>query len=120
VGADYLNECSCPLDTALVQLWMVKTTANEDPEIKELYENDEIAASDYHFNPVNLRLVRSMINSISGLTTDNMFSPRSERLEYTIEWALEELSREYKGESGKLITAHLKAFTAMMDDIVES
>jgi hypothetical protein len=119
IGAEYLNECNCPKDTALVELWMVKVAANENSDIQDLYNDKNIAASDFHFNPVSLRVVQAMIKASTGLTTDNMFSPRLERLESTIEWALEEMFREYEGESKRLVKNHLKEFKAMMDTITE-
>jgi hypothetical protein len=76
---------------------MFKITA-EDPEVPPRPEpkkdkDAEFPLSDFMLNPVALRFIGAAIKEASGLTTENaMFADQAKRVEYTLMWALEQLS----------------------------
>ena len=91
-GDGFLAGCQCPVDTALVELFTVKSTAGMKG-IEAL--DDDRKKRDFFFNPVNLTLVRVVIAQVSGLDTETMFHPECYRLVTTAQWALEQLANTY-------------------------
>jgi hypothetical protein len=92
-GPGYLD-CKCPIETALVELWISKiSTQNPDVPKRgdESNNGKEFAKADFAFNPVTLRIVASAIEEASGLTTQTMFAPKLQRLKTTVRWAFKEL-----------------------------
>jgi hypothetical protein len=98
IGTGYLRDCSCPVDTALVELFTIKSTAG----VEGVFVPDDETKRDFFFNPVNLTLVRAVIAQTSGLDTRSMFMHEPDRLSLTAIWALERLQMGYiKSETVK-------------------
>jgi hypothetical protein len=91
-GPEYLGNCGCPVDTALIELFLVKATAGLGPPEPDA---DNIKTSEFYFNPVNLTMVRSAIELLSGHNSDTLFTPEFDRLQKTAVWALTKLRHDY-------------------------
>jgi hypothetical protein len=96
IGLDYLSDCGCPVDTALIELFTVKSTAGMDGVAVPDSDN-EVARRDFSFNPVNLTLVRAVIKKVSGHNTNTLFAPEYTRLTGTVIWAMKEIESGYLG-----------------------
>jgi hypothetical protein len=71
---------------------MYKATAG-DPQVPA-HDDANIPPSDFALNPVSLRLIGAAIKAASGLTTEDLFDSRRDRLETTVRWALDEMISE--------------------------
>jgi hypothetical protein len=71
---------------------MYKVTAC-DPQVPAR-DNPDIPPSDFALNPVSLCLIGAAIKAASGLTTEDLFASRRNRLETTILWAMDEMILE--------------------------
>jgi len=91
-GNEYMKDCGCPTDTALIELFIVKATAGLGPPAPNKAQG--IKTSEFYFNPVNLTIVHSVIEILSGHTTRTLFAPESSRLHTTVTWALKKLSND--------------------------
>ena len=100
-------DCRCPVETALLELWMAKVTARrgdipERPVEKETTtkkastsalktsssktssskassSKDGLTNADFATNPALLRVFQSAINEVSGLTLEELFVPPEQR-----------------------------------------
>jgi hypothetical protein len=112
-GSGYMNKCQCPIETAALEFWMYKVTADH-PDVPRR-DNPDIPISDFALNPVSLRLIGVAIEAASGLTIDELFVSRQERLIGTISWSLRQLVREFdNGAQKQKIEDMLKRFEKVM------
>jgi hypothetical protein len=91
-GPEYLGNCGCPVNTALIELFLVKATAGLGPPEPDA---NNIKTSEFYFNPVNLTMVRSAIKLLSGHNSDTLFTPEFNHLQKTAVWALMKLIHDY-------------------------
>ena len=75
-------DCGYPTNTALIELFIVKATAGLGPPV--LNKAQGIKTSKFYFNPVNLTIVHSVIEILSGHTTHTLFAPKSNQLHTTM------------------------------------
>jgi hypothetical protein len=107
----------------MTEFWMYKVTA-DDPQVPAR-DDHSIPPSDFALNPVSLRLIGAAIKAASGLSTEDLFDSRRDRLETTILWAMnemisdsftEEQSNKVKIMKGRFV----KTMTALRDlDMVD-
>ncbi|KAI0049472.1 hypothetical protein FA95DRAFT_1649545 [Auriscalpium vulgare] len=126
--AAYLD-CGCPADSALLELWMVKTAqtynvpnASNNEEIKTSQtrvadKGGKVTVLSYKlgFSLLNLPYCAAAIAETSGLHIDHLLQSREARLKETVRWALEELAkaRTIEGqESTELIIKLMKMLKA--------
>jgi len=107
-GEGYMADCGCPTDTALIELFIVKATAGLGPPVPD--KEQRIKTSEFYFNPVNLTIVRTAIEILSGHTTRTLFAPEFDRLQTTVTWALTKLSNDEMCD--KTTTKELKELLA--------
>jgi hypothetical protein len=111
VGQYYLD-CKCPIETALLELWISKISANypDMPNRTDSGAGKKFKPGEFALNPVTLSIIGAAIHDASGLTTETMFAPKVQRIKTTIEWAIEELGsfdafEEIPAEDKKVISA---------------
>jgi hypothetical protein len=91
-----MAHCGCPLETALIELFITKVTAGHGLPVPSKKGCDGAAKpSEFYFNPVNLTVVGSAIEILSGHKVTTLFTPEAVRLEKTAIWALDRLAGEH-------------------------
>ena len=94
---------------------MFKVTAG-DPNIPKR-DDPAISSTDFALNPVSLRLIRATIEAACGLTTEQLFLARRDRLEATIRWAMNQMADEVSEEQGRKVKGMIKSFDKRMEDV---
>ena len=94
---------------------MFKVTAG-DPNIPKR-DDPAISSTDFALNPVSLRLIRAAIEAACGLTTEQLFLARRDRLEATISWAMNQMVDEVSDEQGRKIKRMIRSFEKTMDEV---
>jgi hypothetical protein len=104
-GADFLD-CGCPIDTALLELWMTKVTAQDDSIPR--CTDEGMTPAQMAFTPDNLCMVEGAITAVSGLTVSQLLQPEEKWLILTIGWAMEQLGKVYADDQAAINTASKK------------
>jgi len=112
-GPDYLGTCGCPVNTALIELFVVKATAGHGPPEPDAAH---IKTSEFYFNPVNLTMVQSVIELLSGHNSDTLFAPEVDRIQNTVVWALKKLRRDHI--HNKKIQSQLKDLAQTFEELM--
>lgn len=92
VYCDGFLECGCPVETAVLELWMTKITGNfaEDvPQRTDPEKGDGVKGADFNFSVQNLHMIAGAIREVSGLTPSTMFCNRQERINRTLAWIID-------------------------------
>jgi hypothetical protein len=98
-----------------MEFWMFKVTA-DDPNVPKR-DDPEISSTDFALNPVSLRLIGAAIKAASGLTPENLFVSRRDRLEATVSWAMNQMVDEVSDEQGKKVKRLIKSFEKTMKEV---
>ncbi|KAG5649259.1 hypothetical protein H0H81_005054, partial [Sphagnurus paluster] len=102
-GREQLNGCTCPLETAALELWLSKITrGTEDGKLG--------------MKLAQLLIVEDGLADVSGHTIQTLLQPRAGRLEHTVRWALGQLKDIYSGNSDRLQAVE-EAFYKAMENI---
>ena len=112
-GSNFLGTCGCPIDTALVELFVVKATAGHGPPEPDA---DNIKTSEFYFNPVNLTMVQSVIELLSGYNSHSLFVLEAVRLQKTVVWALTKLRHDHVND--KKTRKELKDLTRSFEELM--
>ncbi|KAJ7057620.1 hypothetical protein C8F01DRAFT_1256253 [Mycena amicta] len=87
----FMDVCKCPIKGALVELFMLKTTASL-PNIAQRVKPDVDSTNKrLAFTPETLKIVTATIERVSGLGVDELMQPELQRLKATVTWALTQL-----------------------------
>ena len=116
----YLSACGCLVDLALLKLWMVKVTANND-DVPRRDNCDK--KGDMNFTQPLLQLVQASLKLTSGLTLGTMLQNENDRLQHTVQWALGRLRDHiavHDSEGSKKIADFRDTFLALMSNVVTS
>ncbi|KAJ7832507.1 hypothetical protein B0H13DRAFT_2370903 [Mycena leptocephala] len=95
----YLADCKCPLRGAALELWMLKMTA--DIEGIPRRGDAQVANHRLALNPDIPKVIASAIELTSGHDIETLLQPKMDHVQFTAEWALNELhsiSRRYNSE----------------------
>jgi hypothetical protein len=114
-GPEFLD-CGCPVDTALLELWMTKVTAQNDSVPRRTDKG--MTPARMAFTPDNLRMVEGAIMAASGLTVSQLLQPEEKRLILTIGWAMEQLGKVYADDQAVIdsTSKKLNNFLAQIAD----
>lgn len=117
-GPGYLSACGCPVDLALLELWMVKVTAT-DENVPRRDNCDK--KGDMNFTQPLLRLVQASLKLTSGLTPGTMFQNENDRLQHTVQWAMGRLRDRiavHDPEGSKKIAEFRSSFFEIMSNVI--
>jgi hypothetical protein len=117
-GPGYLSACGCPVDLALLELWMVKVTATDD-NVPRREDCDK--KGDMSFTQPLLKLVQASLKLTSGLTPGTMLQNENDCLQHTVQWALGQLRDHiavHDPEGSKKIADFRTTFFDIMSNVV--
>ena len=117
-GSMYLSACGCLVDLALLELWMVKVTANNDDVPRR--DNCDKKGNMNLTQPL-LQLVQASLKLTSGLTLGTMLQNENDHLQHTVQWALGQLHDRiavHDSEGSKKIAEFRDTFFALMSNVV--
>ncbi|KAJ7931839.1 hypothetical protein B0H13DRAFT_1857495 [Mycena leptocephala] len=85
----FLDGCKCPLNSAALELWMIKQTAGLGgvPQ-RGAVADGGTANRQLALNPDILKVIAASIEIVSGHDVNTLLSPEMDRLTHTLYWAL--------------------------------
>jgi hypothetical protein len=117
-GPDFLS-CGCSVDSAILELWMTKVTANDINVPKRTDEG--MTPARMAFSPDNLQMVESAILAASGLTPAQLLQTEEKRLDFTIRWAMGRLGQLYEEHHDQpTITYNTEQLNKYLDELAEA
>ena len=120
-GSGHLSACGCLVDLALLEVWMVKVTANDDNVPRRDNCDKKGEKGDMSSTQPLLKLVQTSLKLTSGLTPSTMLQNENDCLQHTVQWALGRLHDRitvHDPEGSKKIADFHTIFFNIMSNVV--